>query len=77
MVELPARDAVSDLNSDVGVERCVVLQCSYALLVAWTGLTCLVGLIEVFLPMSGQVLDEDSVKPSGGVDVRDRVSVPV
>ena len=44
------------------------------MLFAWKGLSCVAAWIEGCLQMSGLVLQEDGVTPSGGVAVRDYVA---
>ena len=71
--EPPVREADSDHISDGDVERCEVLVWSYVLLSVLTGLACLAALIAGFGMMSGQVLGEGGVKPSGCVAFGDCV----
>lgn len=53
--ELQAPYSISDHNSDGDVEGYVVLKLSCVLLHAWTVLAYLTALIEVSLPMFGQL----------------------
>lgn len=75
--ELYAFDALCDHNSDGDVDRYVMSRWWYAMLSVWAGSACFVPSIALSPPLYDQMLEEDGVKPSGGVTVRYCVAVPV
>lgn len=74
--DLQARHAISKLNPDGDAEHCVVLERSCTS-VCMDRFGVFATLIGIFLPMSGQMLEEGDVTPSEAVAVWDWLPGPV